>query len=469
MADSHDPHQPVESSKKYAWPSSGGAAPEAKFAGTSSFVDAGCGRQQLDGQSAMDLCQPERAGLPGEIKVPSIKPFLAPGFAPSPAASAAAQAAAAAAPGAAGQQRCSSIIFLDCMLYGKDVQVLGGLDVEFQPRDLATGAQLQVCQFSKGQHDVRWGGEAALFPCCLPGSVTEWSSPEYAQSSTASNPQYMAKVFYQNVTLGSLLNQAAEGAYRRELQGLIFGAGKANFVQLICLSTNPASMSLPMCILHRYECSLGQACTTQRLTIRQLQLVFKGVITALELLHRGDGRHIFIHGDVKADNVLLDRAVSHLSDFGGMCRINLKPGYDYTSYKHERLSGKSCLIRGRVQSYTPRNAAWEVLRGEEASPFCDIWSAGCTLFEACVGSRQALREIASFELQPDGNRSGRSEWVKALRGFAAGTAYQHVFGAEEAAADISMVLEFAQCCFGFTKGGQWTASQLLQTRWMQQQ
>ena len=93
------------------------------------------------------------------------------------------------------------------------------------------------------------------------------------------------------------------------------------------------------------------------------QYVFQ-ILEGLEYLHI----HNIIHRDIKCANILIGKnGICKLADFGGAKRI------------------KEEMTLNNTMQGTPNWMAPEIIKGETATRFCDIWSIGCTILEMYTG------------------------------------------------------------------------------------
>jgi serine/threonine protein kinase len=97
-------------------------------------------------------------------------------------------------------------------------------------------------------------------------------------------------------------------------------------------------------------------------SIEEAVKLIAGILAGLEILHEND----LIHRDLKPGNILLQRGIPRLTDFG-LTRV-LKP------------SGHTSTLAG-----TPGYMAPEAFRGEY-SYASDLWAAGMLLHELVTGS-----------------------------------------------------------------------------------
>jgi mitogen-activated protein kinase kinase kinase len=127
-------------------------------------------------------------------------------------------------------------------------------------------------------------------------------------------------------------------------------------------------------VLEAGSCSLADLIRTQPLSPGQILALFSQICSGLAALHSSG----IVHGDLKAENIILVDGVAKLADFGEALLLSSCP-----------TEAELTRIRG-----TPGFMAPEVIRQEGCSPASDIWSLGALLYEL------VSRERPFAELEP---------------------------------------------------------------------
>jgi len=111
--------------------------------------------------------------------------------------------------------------------------------------------------------------------------------------------------------------------------------------------------------------TLERLCRSITMTNRQIQLIVKQVLLALEFLHS----YNVVHRDIKGANVLFDaQGVVKVSDFGTAKHLN------------PLSSSGSNRPAGTILYMAP-----EIMRGEVCHTAADVWSLGCLIIEMAAG------------------------------------------------------------------------------------
>lgn len=135
--------------------------------------------------------------------------------------------------------------------------------------------------------------------------------------------------------------------------------------------------------------ALGALCATERLSVRRVAAIVDQLLAGLAAIHDAG----FAHGDLKTDNVLIERRadgtdVATIIDLGLACEL-----------------GTASDENDRVLSGTPHYLAPELVRGSGKTIASDLYAVGVILYEVLTGtlpfSGGSLLEILRRHLEDE--------------------------------------------------------------------
>jgi serine/threonine protein kinase/tetratricopeptide (TPR) repeat protein len=158
-----------------------------------------------------------------------------------------------------------------------------------------------------------------------------------------------------------------------------------NIARLLDAGTTPEG--LPYLVMDYIEgLPIDTYCSQHRLGVNARLELFRQLCNAVQYVHR----HLMVHGDIKAGNVLVtDQGTVKLLDFGIARLLNPSPNWQHVA--DTRLTGFLAL--------TPEYASPEQIQGKPITTSSDVYSLGVLLYRLLTGVLPfRSRDGLSFDL-----------------------------------------------------------------------